>query len=255
CLLRRCPTRSLTIVGDAGQTRAPGATGSWRASLDRVLGAESWRIEELTINYRTPAAVVAAAQELARSAGLPVGRDTAARDVPNSLMDCPADDPVAEAVALARRRLPRGETGRVALIAAGSALAAVRAAIAGGDLASKVARPRQDPLDFPLAVLDAAEVKGLEFDEVIIVDPAAVAGGVVAAAGGAAAGGAAAGGAVAGGAVAGGAAAESAWPISELDRRAGAADLYVAMTRPTRRLWLVRPRNDGSTPPEPTGRS
>ncbi|MDR2374535.1 MAG: AAA family ATPase [Bifidobacteriaceae bacterium] len=208
-LLRRCPTRSLTIVGDAGQTRAPGATGAWDTSLDPALGAGNWRLEELTVNYRTPAAVVAAAQTLARAAGLPVGNDVAARDVRGALMDCPVADPVGEAVALARARLPRGQTGRVAIIASGADLESVRAAVAGGDLASKVAGDSENPLDFPLAVLDAAGVKGLEFDEVIIVDPDAVA--------------------------------ASAGTATEFDRRTGAADLYVAMTRPTRRLWLLRP--------------
>ncbi|MDR2567032.1 MAG: AAA family ATPase [Bifidobacteriaceae bacterium] len=208
-LLRRCPTRSLTIVGDSGQTRSPGATGSWNASLDRVLGRGAWRLEELTVNYRTPAAVVAAAQDLARSAGLPVGHDMAARDTPNSLMECDVADPVGETLGLARARLPRGETGRVAVIAAGAELAALRAAVAEGELADKVAREGENPLDFPLAILDAAQVKGLEFDEVIILSPEAVAAG--------------------------------AGTATEFDRRTGAADLYVAMTRPTRRLWLLRP--------------
>ncbi|MDR0627711.1 MAG: AAA family ATPase [Bifidobacteriaceae bacterium] len=208
-LLRRCPSRSLTVVGDSGQTRAPGASGSWEASLSPVLGADAWTLEELTVNYRTPAAVVDAAQRLARAAGLPVGHDVAARNVPNSLMDCPVADPVAEAVALARSRLPRGDVGRIAVIAAGSDLAAVRASAVGSDLAEKMAGAGESPLDFPLSVLSAPEVKGLEFDEVIIVNPAAIA----------------------------------AWAgtETEFDRRTGAADLYVAMTRPTRRLWLLRP--------------
>ncbi|MDR1441511.1 MAG: AAA family ATPase [Bifidobacteriaceae bacterium] len=208
-LLRRCPTRSLTIVGDSGQTRAPGATGSWNASLDQVLGQGNWRIEELTVNYRTPAAVVLAAQDLARRAGLPVGHDVAARDIPNSLMECSAADLVGEAVALARRRLPQGDTGRVAVIASGPDLAAIRQAVEQSDLASKTARPDENPLDFPLSILDPPQVKGLEFDEVIIVDPAAVA--------------------------------AAAGTATDYGRRTGAADLYVAMTRPTRRLWLVRP--------------
>ncbi|MDR1187290.1 MAG: AAA family ATPase [Bifidobacteriaceae bacterium] len=209
-LLRRCPARSLTIVGDSGQTRSPGATGSWDATLDPVLGRDAWRFEELTVNYRTPAAVVSAAQDMARAVGLPVGNDVAARDVPNSLMECPAADPVAEAVALAQRRLPRGETGRIVVIATGAALQAVRAGVAEAPaLAGKVAPAGLNPLDYPLAVLDPSQVKGLEFDEVIIVDPAAVA--------------------------------AAAGVDTDFDRRTGAADLYVAMTRPTRRLWLIQP--------------
>ncbi|MDR2113718.1 MAG: ATP-dependent DNA helicase, partial [Bifidobacteriaceae bacterium] len=207
-LLRRCPSRSLTIVGDAGQTRAPGATGQWAAALDPTLGKGQWRIAELTVNYRTPGAVVRAAQELARTAGLPVGADSAAREVPNALVEHTVADPVAEAVALAAQRLPRGETGRLALIAAEPDLTAARQLVSQGDLHSKVARPGENPLDFPLSVLDAAGTKGLEFDEVILVEPDAIA--------------------------------ASAGTDTAFDRRTGAADLYVAMTRPTRRLWIFK---------------
>ncbi|MDR2454660.1 MAG: ATP-dependent DNA helicase [Bifidobacteriaceae bacterium] len=207
-LLRRCPTRSLTIVGDAGQTRAPGASGNWEAALDPVFGQGAWRLEELTVNYRTPGAVVRAAQAMARAAGLPVGSDTAAREVRGALAERSAADPVAAALELAAERLPRGETGRLALVAAGGDLAAAQAAIAAGPLADKVARPGENPLDFPLSILDAGQTKGLEFDEVIIVEPEAIR------------------------AAHGRASAHA--------RRAGAADLYVAMTRPTRRLFLLR---------------
>jgi DNA helicase IV len=208
-LLRRCPTRSLTIVGDAGQTRAPGASGNWDEALDQALGVGAWRLEELTVNYRTPGAVVRAAQRVARAAGLPIGNDVAAREVRGALVVKTAEDPVAAALALAAERLPRGETGRVALIAAGPDLAAVRAAAAEGELRQKVARPGENPLDFPLSVLAAGETKGLEFDEVIIIDPDAIR--------------------------------AAAGASTAFERRAGAADLYVAMTRPTRRLFLVRP--------------
>ncbi|MDR1117727.1 MAG: ATP-dependent DNA helicase, partial [Bifidobacteriaceae bacterium] len=207
-LLRRCPTRSLTIVGDAGQTRSPGAAGNWEASLDQALGRGSWRLEELTVNYRTPGAVVRAAQRLAHAAGLPVGDDVAAREVRGALMEAVAEDPVAAAVERALAALPKGETGRIALIAAGPDLDAARAAVAAGPLRDKVARPGENPLDFPLAVLEAGAAKGLEFDEVILVDPDRIA--------------------------------SAAGVDTEFDRRAGAADLYVAMTRPTRRLWIYR---------------
>ncbi|MDR1392725.1 MAG: AAA family ATPase [Bifidobacteriaceae bacterium] len=208
CLLRRCPTRSLTIVGDAGQTRAPGAVGSWRVSLDQALGVGSWRLEQLTVNYRTPETIMRAAQSMARAAGLPVSNDLAARDVPNALVERCVADPVAEAVAVAAAHLPRGETGRVALIAVGDDLARLRELLAAGQLRTMVAPARENPLDFPLSVLDPASVKGLEFDEVILVDPDAIR--------------------------------DAAGSATDFARRSGAADLYVAMTRPTRRLWLLR---------------
>jgi DNA helicase IV len=211
CLLRRCPSRSLTIVGDSGQTRAPGASGSWSQSLDEALGKGNWRIERLTVNYRTPGAVVRAAQKMARAAGLPVGDDVAARELRGSLETIYDPDPVARAVALAAERLPRGATGRLALIAAEPDLARARTLAEAGPLAGAAGRPGENLLDFPLAVLDAARAKGLEFDEVVIANPSRIAAGP---------------------------------EPTALGRRTGAADLYVAMTRPTRRLWLVEPESD-----------
>ncbi|MDR1824968.1 MAG: AAA family ATPase [Bifidobacteriaceae bacterium] len=228
-LLRRCPSRSLTIVGDAGQTRAAGAAGTWEASLGPVLGPAAgrtpgrtserrgakrvgpkrtgagWRLEQLTVNYRTPGAVVRAAQAMARAAGLPVGSDTAARDVEDAFTVMQVADPVAEAVALATRYAPEGPAGRLAIVLAPGEVAAALEAIRRSPLAARVARPGENPLDLPVAVLAAGDTKGLEFDYVLIVEPAHIVG-------------------------------DSADPLV---RRAGAADLYVAMTRPTQRLWLL----------------
>ncbi|MDR1799362.1 MAG: hypothetical protein LBR19_05705, partial [Bifidobacteriaceae bacterium] len=203
-LLRRCPARSLTIVGDSGQTRAAGAAGTWNAALDPVLGRGGWRLEQLTVNYRTPGTVVRAAQAMARAAGLPVGADTAARDVEGALVVQRVDDPLAEAVALAERIAPEGPAGRLALVMAAADVPAALDAIGGSALAGKVAGPGENPLDYPVAVLAAGDTKGLEFDQVIVVEPGAIAGGG-----------------------------------DPLTRRAGAADLYVAMTRPTQQLWLL----------------
>src|SRR5690606_33809136 len=52
-LLRRTPTRSMTIVGDVAQTSAPTGAASWADRLDPLL--DRWRLAELTVNYRTPA--------------------------------------------------------------------------------------------------------------------------------------------------------------------------------------------------------
>ncbi len=59
-LLRRCPSRSLTIVGDRAQARH-GFTESWQERLRRV-GLHDIRESTLTINYRTPPAVMAEAE-------------------------------------------------------------------------------------------------------------------------------------------------------------------------------------------------
>ena len=56
-LLLRCPSRSFTIVGDRAQARH-GFTESWTERLDRV-GLPGATVAPLTVNYRTPAQIVA----------------------------------------------------------------------------------------------------------------------------------------------------------------------------------------------------
>ncbi len=58
-LLLRCPSRSFTIVGDRAQARH-GFTESWQERLERV-GLERVSVASLSINYRTPEAVMAEA--------------------------------------------------------------------------------------------------------------------------------------------------------------------------------------------------
>ncbi len=84
-LLRRCPSRSLTVVGDRAQARH-GFAGSWAGRLARV-GLSEVTTTSLRLNYRTPAEVMAEAEPVIRAAlpeanvpvsvrstGVPVGR-------------------------------------------------------------------------------------------------------------------------------------------------------------------------------------
>ena len=65
-LLRRCPSRSLTIVGDRAQARH-GFTESWQERLERV-GLAHVELASLSINYRTPEEVMAEAEPVIRAA-------------------------------------------------------------------------------------------------------------------------------------------------------------------------------------------
>ena len=65
-LLRRCPSRSFTIVGDRAQARH-GFTENWRERLHRV-GFDRIEISSLTVNYRTPEEVMAVAEPVIRAA-------------------------------------------------------------------------------------------------------------------------------------------------------------------------------------------
>ncbi|MEN0127823.1 MAG: AAA family ATPase [Brevundimonas sp.] len=204
-LLRRVPTRSLTIVGDVAQTSAAGGARSWARTLDPVLRG-SWRLNELTVNYRTPAAVADAAVRMATAVGLPISPLTSARDVDDALRITPAQ-PTALAGAVAARAgeavaavTDESGAGRVAVIAVPDSLETVNKALTEAGLQAAVGQPTSAAdLDAALVLLTPREAKGLEFDAVVLVEPADV--------------------------------------LAE-----SAGDLYVAMTRPTRVLHVVHSR-------------
>ncbi len=181
---RRCPARSMTVVGDLAQTTAPGGADDWAAMLDPV-AAGRWRTARLTVNYRTPAPVMEVAAALLPD-GVPP--PVAARDS----RETPWEAGIPSLREMAERESALVAGGRVAVIAAASQAAAAAATLGvepGADLGA------------PVAVLTPGQAKGLEFDSVIVVDAAGI---------------------------------EAASPR-------GRADLYVALTRATRRLGLVGP--------------
>lgn len=232
-LLRRVPTRSMTIVGDLAQA-SRGRAGTWATSLDRPLRG-SWRLAELTVNYRTPASVMDLATEVASAAGHPTGTVRSARDVPDAVRVSHAgrdagsssdgassdgatadgatfpgasfDERLTGAVlAAVETELHSLDGGRIALIVPRArrepTVRALAAAATQRPALADALAPRRasDPMSARLIVLDPVESKGLEFDVVVVAEPAEIAG-------------------------------------TGRDRRPG--DLYVAMTRATRRLHVV----------------
>jgi hypothetical protein len=65
-VLSRCPSRSLTIVGDRAQARH-GFTETWQERLDRV-GLDRMNLASLSVNYRTPHEVMVEAEPVIRAA-------------------------------------------------------------------------------------------------------------------------------------------------------------------------------------------
>src|SRR5215467_5283476 len=62
-LMRRCPVKSMTIVGDVAQTGDIAGSASWSDALGPHVG-DRWRLAPLTVNYRTPAEIMAVAAGL-----------------------------------------------------------------------------------------------------------------------------------------------------------------------------------------------
>ncbi|MEU6466837.1 AAA family ATPase [Streptomyces sp. NPDC046976] len=166
-IARRAVFGSLTVLGDLAQGTAPWAARDWSAQL-RHLGRPDAAVVSLTTGFRVPAAVVALANRLlARlEVAVPPARSLRAD---GELTLHPAEDVLAATVTAARRALTR--EGSVGVIAADPDVPAVARALtaAGLDPASP------DALGARLTLVPASVAKGLEYDHVIAVEPAAVA--------------------------------------------------------------------------------
>lgn len=152
-LFHRCPSRSVTAVGDINQGTTPGAPSSW-AELVTQLGV-AWRHEELSVNYRSTAAITAVAETLltqptatiALREGTPP-RSARLRHLTRALV----------ATAL-EQLLPTGP-GSVAVVIPHPGFRDLdRAPLHLADRQVRVCPPEA--------------VKGLEFDRVVVVEPSA----------------------------------------------------------------------------------
>src|ERR1700758_3098591 len=65
-VLRRNPSRSMTVVGDVAQTGSPAGATSWKDMLNPLVGGR-WREERLTVNYRTPSEIMEVAADVLAS--------------------------------------------------------------------------------------------------------------------------------------------------------------------------------------------
>lgn len=176
-LLRRCPARSFTVVGDLDQRRGANRPTTW----EQALGPAARAFEEefvLTVSYRTPRTLTRIAEGVMARIGEPVLHPlTAVRDVDGcysvSYVDGPQDasgrevDPlwgaVHDAVVRVGERLDEESgpgRGRIGVIVGQSRGLAWRADSSGAQ-----------GLDERVAVLTAAASKGLEFDSVVLVEP------------------------------------------------------------------------------------
>jgi DNA helicase IV len=163
-LSRRCPRRSFTIVGDLDQAGAPGSIASWDEAA-RTIGGPDLEVVTLTVNYRTPAEVM----ELAAAAiGTPGQEVRSAREGGEAPVVVPAGTvPLADAVVEAVAVLEAGDTGQVAVVAPQSLHADLAVALG----------VKANPTDISgstRVLLDPRRAKGLEFDAVVVVEPAAI---------------------------------------------------------------------------------
>jgi hypothetical protein len=217
---RRCSTGSATVLGDLAQGTTPWSTQSWAESLDH-LGHPGALVEELDRGFRVPAAVIDYAARLLPLIAPELRAPSSVREDPGSLRLTPAPPgqlwdaaldavrgalehegsvgvivPDAE-VARAHRRLATAGVGHERL--GGEGPVAAEGAEAGA--ASGLPDGDDDPPP-RVWLVPATVAKGLEYDHVVVVEPAAIA-------------------------------------AAEPDERTGLRRLYVVLTRAVSRLTVV----------------
>jgi DNA helicase IV len=209
-LKRRDLTGSMTIVGDMGQATTASSSASWNAVLDVLEPRRVPTRVDLTVSYRTPEEVLdfAAPTLLAAAPDLvpprPVRR---AGFAPTVDLVC-ADDFAATLVSITRREVAAVAPGRVAVIVAGQRIEEMVEILNVNGLDAVDPRDQESRgLGADLVVLAAEGANGLEFDAVVVVEPGQIA-------------------------------SRGAKDHSSVTPR-GLRTLYVAMTRPTRRLAIV----------------
>ncbi|HEV2886030.1 MAG TPA: ATP-binding domain-containing protein, partial [Jatrophihabitans sp.] len=197
-LMRRCPSRSMTVVGDLAQTGDRAGAVSWQEVLGPYV-AQRWRLEQLTINYRNPAEIAELADEVLAALDVDIKPPQPVRRtgvVPRAVQVVALPD---ELPAVVAEEATAVGAGRIAVLGPAASVDELHKLIhtEGGDDRGLIAGSAD--LEAPVTVLTVTQAKGLEFDAVVLVDPAAM--------------------------------------LDESPR--GLNDLYVALTRTTQRLCVV----------------
>lgn len=161
-LMRRSPTRSMTLVGDPAQTAEAAGVGSWSGILAPYV-EDRWEHTRLGVNYRTPAEIMDVAAAVVRAEHPEFEppssvRSTGVRPWARATDDLPG------AVAKAVGELTPAE-GRLAVIAPRDLHRSLAARLDG------VTAGAEPDLTQTVVLLDPRQAKGLEFDSVLVVEP------------------------------------------------------------------------------------
>ena len=201
-IARRCPLGSLTVLGDLAQATTPWAPGSWLVTLTH-LGHEGAVLQPLTVGYRVPGEVLELANRLLPHITVDVPAATSVRQGEGALGFAPRS-----ALAATVRDYLAVE-GSIGVIAPDDDVPGIVAALRAETIDAHLLEDGTDPR---VAVVPASTAKGLEFDSVVLVEPAAIV-------------------------------------AAEPSRVAGLRRLYVVLTRAVSRLRIVA---DDPLPPELT---
>ncbi len=198
---RRCSTGSVTVLGDLAQGTTPWATDSWQTALAH-LGKPDSHLEILDRGFRVPARVIEYAARLLPHMAPGLGVPRSVRDNPGRLLVHRTDPGRRTAAVVSAAREAAAQPGSVGVIAADAAVPDLSAALSADGLEHGVLGVDHGDVEHQIDVVPATVAKGLEFDRVVVVEPAAIA-------------------------------------AAEPDRRTGLRRLYVVLTRAVSELVVV----------------
>jgi hypothetical protein len=190
---RRSLSGSMTLVGDIAQATGPWAPASWEELMAHVPRRRDWRMVGLSVSYRAPAEVMALARRVLAAALPGVSPPEPVRhtgQAPRFLSLGSEPGPgggadnndaawlsligrtVAEEVSAVAAVRGRDDDGSVGVLVPAPLLAEVRSAMAGeGIVGGEVGA---GALDTQVSLLALGDAKGLEFDSVVVVEPAEI---------------------------------------------------------------------------------
>jgi len=216
-LKRRDLTGSMTIVGDMGQATTAGSSASWNAVLEVLEPRREPARVDLTVSYRTPEEVLNFAEPTLKAASPDLEAPKPVRRAGTEpTVEVVAQSQFAATLSAAvKRECENVHPGRVAVIVTGLRVDEIVSILNAAGLDAIDPREMESRgLSADLVVLAAEGANGLEFDATVVVEPGEIA--------------------------------RRGSGASKAITSRGLRTLYVAMTRPTRRLAIVA---SGELPP------
>ena len=172
---RRSLSGSMTVVGDIAQATGPLAPNDWKDVLEHLPSRKTPRIVGLSVGYRIPAQIMELADKVMHAAtpGLRAPRSVRDSDEVPIITAVDSADALFEAViARAQVLLQQSGGGRTAIICPDDTVDQMSSALEAASVPH--GRAQAAGLDENLSIVPASLAKGLELDDVIVVEPSAI---------------------------------------------------------------------------------
>ncbi|MFI9383812.1 HelD family protein [Kutzneria sp. NPDC052558] len=167
-IMRRC-AGSATLLGDMAQRTTPWAAGSWEA-VAAHLGA-STDLVRLTTSFRVPREIIAVANALLPHIADDLPPTVSGRHVPGALVTVECDDVLTELADVLRAASSQPDS--VGIVLDDARFTPVRKHLAKAGIETGL--PHEDGADHKLSLVPVSLAKGLEFDHVVVLEPAEIA--------------------------------------------------------------------------------